>query len=78
MNRTNIERVTLPTTPSVSSGDLVHDVRLTSVDVRSDVTTTDHKTFSFSFSFSFPEVYYQKDPTPTGAVVFSGGQSGLI
>ncbi len=39
MNRTNIEFVTLPEAPSVSSGDRIPDVRLTSVDVRTDVTT---------------------------------------
>ena len=39
MNRTKIERVTLPGVPSVSSGDLVPDVSLTSGDVRTDVTT---------------------------------------
>ena len=39
VNRANTERVTLPTAPSVSSGDLVPDVRLTSADVRADVTT---------------------------------------
>jgi hypothetical protein len=39
VNRTNIEWVTLPAAPSVSSGDLVPDVRLTSADVRADVTT---------------------------------------
>ena len=38
----NTERVTLPTDPSVSSGDLVPDVRLTSDDVRTDVTTNLH------------------------------------
>jgi hypothetical protein len=64
VNRTNLEKVTPPAAPSVSSGDLVPDVRLTSAHVRSNVTTTDHKTFSFSF-FLF-------------AVVLSGGQSGLI
>ncbi len=39
VNRTNIEWVTLPAAPSVSSGDLLTDVRLTSADVRADVTT---------------------------------------
>ncbi len=39
VNRTNIEWVTLPAAPSVSSGDLLPDVRLTSADVRADVTT---------------------------------------
>ena len=39
VTRTNIHGVTLPVSPSVSSGDLVPDVRLTSTDVRSDVTT---------------------------------------
>ena len=34
-----MERVTLPTAPSVLSGDLVPDVSLTSDDVRVDVTT---------------------------------------
>ena len=39
VNRTNISWVKLPVDPSVSSGILVLDVRLTSVDVRADVTT---------------------------------------
>jgi len=39
VNRTNIEWVRLPEVPSVSSGDLLPDVRLTSADVRTDVTT---------------------------------------
>ncbi len=39
VNRTNIEWVTLPAAPSVSSGDLLPDVCLTSADVRADVTT---------------------------------------
>ncbi len=39
MNWTNVEWVTLVTAPSVSSGDLLPDVRLTSADVRADVTT---------------------------------------
>jgi hypothetical protein len=39
VNRTNIECVPLPSAPSVSSGELVPDVKLTSVDVMTDVTT---------------------------------------
>ena len=52
VNRTNIEWVTLPAAPSVSSGDLLPDVRLTSADVRADVTT--------KISRECPEFYNQR------------------
>jgi hypothetical protein len=39
VNQTNLKRVILPAASSASSGDLRPDVRLTSDDVRPDVTT---------------------------------------
>jgi hypothetical protein len=58
VNRTNIEWVTLPAAPSVSSGDLLPDVRLTSADVRADVTT---KTETKSGTFCILEFKWMSD-----------------